>query len=94
MPSDSDKRLLERLQVGDTTAFDELFDYYRPGIFGFLLRLCRDAAGSRYRGGGQLGKQSWAELSRRTFQVDVERCLRCGFSPVRVVAVVTKRAMS
>lgn len=31
---------------------------------------------------------AWSELAKRTFEVDVKRCTRCGHSPIRVVAVV------
>jgi len=37
----------------------------------------------------RLDKIPWAELAARTFEVDVLKCARCGFSPIRIVAVVT-----
>ena len=32
---------MERLRAGDTGAFDEVYDAYRPRVFAFLLRMCR-----------------------------------------------------
>ena len=33
-------------------------------------------------------KIPWAELAARTFETDVLRCERCGFTPLRVLEVV------
>jgi hypothetical protein len=32
---------------------------------------------------------SWSELAKRTFDIDLTQCARCGHTPIRVVAVVT-----
>ena len=53
-------------------------------------RLCRAGEVSQF--GGRAPRVSWSELASRRFGVDVERCERCGFSPLRVVAVVTPSA--
>ena len=37
----AERSLVERLRAGDTTAFDDLYDVYRPRVFAFLLRLGR-----------------------------------------------------
>jgi RNA polymerase sigma-70 factor (ECF subfamily) len=38
---DSERALVARLRLGDPAAFDEIYDAYRPRLFGFLLRLAR-----------------------------------------------------
>src|SRR4029077_19285149 len=34
--------LVARLRAGDTAAFDEVYDAYRPRVFGFMLRMSRN----------------------------------------------------
>lgn len=36
--------LVARLRAGETSAFDEAYDLYRPRVFGFLLRLTQQRA--------------------------------------------------
>ena len=45
-------------------------------------------AGGEYQGGGRPPRMSWSELSAKTFSIDTLGCERCGYSPLRVVAVV------
>ena len=40
-------------------------------------------------GGSRCGWRPWAELMKRVFQVDLEKCLRCG-SPMKLRAVITE----
>lgn len=42
--ADADQALVLRLRNGDTDAFDEAYDRYRPRVFGFLLRLTQQRA--------------------------------------------------
>jgi RNA polymerase sigma-70 factor (ECF subfamily) len=41
MAPDDERVLVARLREGDTGAFDELYDAYRPRVFAFLLRMSR-----------------------------------------------------
>src|SRR5688572_1749042 len=41
MDPESERCLVERLRAGDTAAFDDLYEAYRPRVFAFLLRLSR-----------------------------------------------------
>jgi RNA polymerase sigma factor (sigma-70 family) len=41
MTPEAERSLVERLRAGDTSAFDHLYDAYRPRVFAFLLRLSR-----------------------------------------------------
>lgn len=41
MDRETEQLLVERLRAGDTSAFDDLYDAYRPRVFAFLLRLSR-----------------------------------------------------
>src|SRR6478752_8858299 len=36
-----ERSLVARLRAGDTGAFDEVYDAYRPRVFAFLLRMTR-----------------------------------------------------
>ena len=47
-------------------------------------------ASHRARGGAcpRPDKMSWSELAKRTFDIDVKQCARCGHSPICIVAVV------
>jgi RNA polymerase sigma-70 factor (ECF subfamily) len=38
---DTERMLVERLRAGDPSAFDALYEAYRPRVFAFLLRLSR-----------------------------------------------------
>jgi len=41
MDRDAEDLLVARLRAGDTGAFDEVYDAYRPRVFAFLLRMSR-----------------------------------------------------
>jgi hypothetical protein len=41
------------------------------------------------RGGSRSGWRPWAELMKRVFHVELEKCLRCG-SPMKLRAVITE----
>ena len=41
MAPEDDRVLVARLRAGDTGAFDEVYDAYRPRVFSFLLRMTR-----------------------------------------------------
>jgi RNA polymerase sigma-70 factor (ECF subfamily) len=41
MAPDEERMLVARLRAGDTGAFDEVYDAYRPRVFAFLLRMTR-----------------------------------------------------
>jgi RNA polymerase sigma factor (sigma-70 family) len=41
MDRDDERRLVARLRSGDTDAFDDIYDAYRPRVFAFLLRMSR-----------------------------------------------------
>ena len=42
MDRDYERLLVARLRAGDTGAFDDVYDEYRPRVFGFLLRMSRN----------------------------------------------------
>ena len=42
MAPDDEQVLVARLSAGDTGAFDEVYDVYRPRLFAFLLRMTRN----------------------------------------------------
>jgi len=41
MAPDDERVLVARIRAGDTGAFDEVYDAYRPRVFAFLLRMSR-----------------------------------------------------
>jgi RNA polymerase sigma-70 factor (ECF subfamily) len=41
MDRDDERPLVARLRAGDTDAFDEVYEAYRPRVFAFLLRMSR-----------------------------------------------------
>jgi RNA polymerase sigma-70 factor (ECF subfamily) len=41
MDRDGERLLVSRLRAGDTGAFDDVYDAYRPRVFAFLLRMTR-----------------------------------------------------
>ena len=41
MDRDDERSLVTRLRAGDTGAFDDVYDAYRPRVFAFLLRMSR-----------------------------------------------------
>src|SRR5436190_22595256 len=44
MTPDDERALVARLRAGDTGAFDEVYEAYRPRVFAFLLRMTRNRA--------------------------------------------------
>ena len=42
MDRDDEQVLVARLRAGDTGAFDEVYDVYRPRVFAFLLRMSQE----------------------------------------------------
>src|SRR5262249_31078725 len=42
MASDDERLLVARIRAGDTAAFDEVYEAYRPRVFAFLLRMTRN----------------------------------------------------
>ena len=48
-----------------------------------------EETGSEYRDGARPDRLLWHDLASRTFGVDTLSCLRCGFTPMRLIAVVT-----
>jgi len=42
MAPDDERVLVARLRAGDTGAFDEVYEAYRPRVFAFLLRMSRN----------------------------------------------------
>ena len=44
MAPDDERVLVARLRAGDTGAFDEVYEAYRPRVFAFLLRMTRNRA--------------------------------------------------
>ena len=41
MTPEAERSLVDRLRAGDTSAFDDLYESYRPRVFSFLLRMSR-----------------------------------------------------
>jgi len=41
MDPDEERSLVARLRAGDTCAFDDAYESYRPRVFSFLLRMSR-----------------------------------------------------
>jgi len=59
MASDDEQVLVARLREGDTGAFDEAYDAYRPRVFAFLLRMTRSRAVAE-----DLLDETWLRLVR------------------------------
>jgi len=63
----------------------------------FIVPAAAAAAGAEgaepeaLKGGSRCGWRPWAELMKRVFKVDVERCSRCG-APMKLRALVTEPA--
>ena len=47
MAPDDEQVLVARLSAGDTGAFDEVYDVYRPRVFAFLLRMTQKSSARR-----------------------------------------------
>ena len=46
MPDEMDRDILERFVRGDEDAFESLFRRFEPEVYGWILRIVRDAAGA------------------------------------------------
>ena len=70
-PMDPDERpLVARLRAGDTGAFDEVYDAYRPRVFAFLLRMSRNRTLAE-----DLLDETWLRLVRHAPRLlDDTRC--------------------
>ncbi|MBP7865487.1 MAG: RNA polymerase sigma factor [Acidobacteria bacterium] len=70
MTETTDKERLVRLKAGDASAFDEVFDAWRPRLFAFLVRLCgrRDLA-------EDLLQETWIRLACRAVDLREDTCL-------------------
>jgi RNA polymerase sigma-70 factor (ECF subfamily) len=67
MDRETERALVARLRAGDTSAFDDLYDAYRPRIFSFLLRMSRSRTVAE-----DLLDETWLRLVRhaRALQPD------------------------
>lgn len=59
MAPDDEQLFVARLNAGDTGAFDEVYDVYRPRLFAFLLRMSRNRALAE-----DLLEETWLRLVR------------------------------
>ena len=60
MPDDVDPALLERFVQGDEAAFESLFRQFEREVYGWILRITRDASA----GGGCAGRRLLAGVSK------------------------------
>ena len=67
MDRDVERSLVDRLRAGDTSAFDDLYEAYRPRVFSFLLRMSRSRTVAE-----DLLDETWLRLVRhaRALQPD------------------------
>lgn len=65
MDPDDELVLVARLRVGDTRAFDEVYDAYRPKVFAFLLRMARSRTGRAISTGAIDVTRSWRNRPSR-----------------------------
>ena len=59
--------LVQRLRAGDTTAFDALYEVYRPRVFAFLLRMSRSRTVAE-----DLLDETWLRLVRHATSLKVD----------------------
>jgi RNA polymerase sigma-70 factor (ECF subfamily) len=59
MDEDDQRSLVARLRAGDTRAFDDVYDAYRPRLFAFLLRMTRSRTAAE-----DLLDETWLRLVR------------------------------
>lgn len=64
MTPDDERAHVMRLRVGDTAAFDALYDAYRPRLFAFLLRLSRSRPLAE-----DLLDEAWLRLARHAHRL-------------------------
>jgi len=62
---ETERALLERLRLGDTTAFDAIYEHFRPRVFAFVFRMCGRRALAE-----DLSQEVWLRLARHA------KCLR------------------
>jgi RNA polymerase sigma factor (sigma-70 family) len=60
-----ERSLVARLKRGEASAFDAVYDRYRPRLFGFLVRLC-----GRRELGEDLLQETWLRLARHARRLD------------------------
>jgi RNA polymerase sigma-70 factor (ECF subfamily) len=59
MDRDAERALVARLRAGETGAFDEVYDAWRPRVFAFLLRMSRSRTAAE-----DLLDEAWLRLVR------------------------------
>ena len=67
MEHDEERELVARLGGGDTSAFDEVYDHYRPRVFAFLLRMTRNRALAE-----DLLDETWLRLVRHASRLSLD----------------------
>jgi RNA polymerase sigma factor (sigma-70 family) len=67
---DTERRLVARLKAGDASAFEAVYEAYRPRLFSFLARLCR-----RRDLAEDLLDDVWLRLVATAPRLDEDSCL-------------------
>jgi len=67
---DTEQALVARLQRGETTAFDEVYDRYRPRLFAFLARLTQHREIAE-----DLLQETWLRLAQHAPRLAANTCL-------------------
>jgi RNA polymerase sigma-70 factor (ECF subfamily) len=67
----SERELVERLRRGEPEAFERVYESERTAVYGFLLRLCRDASVA-----ADLFQNVWLKLARHAPQLREDSNLR------------------
>jgi RNA polymerase sigma-70 factor (ECF subfamily) len=62
---ETERALLQRLQLGDAAAFDAIYEHFRPRVFAFVFRMCGRRALAE-----DLSQEVWLRLARHA------KCLR------------------
>jgi len=62
---ETERALLQRLQLGDAAAFDSIYEHFRPRVFAFIVRMCGRRALAE-----DLSQEVWLRLARHA------KCLR------------------
>lgn len=65
MSPEIERRLVARLRDGDNGAFDRVYQTYRPGLFGFLVRMSK-----RQHVAEDLLQETWLRLARHAGALD------------------------
>jgi RNA polymerase sigma-70 factor (ECF subfamily) len=71
MATDAERNLVERLRRGEPEAFDAVYDAEKAALYGFLLRLCRDAHVA-----ADLYQNVWLKLAQHAHQLREDSNLR------------------